>query len=73
MQVNAIKLNNGLLTFNDYRISNGPLEGVNSKIKTFQKKAYGFRDLLFFKLKIYALHETKYALIGLTTFFLVFA
>ncbi len=54
----------GLLTFYNYQISTGPLEGVNNKIKTLQKQAYGFRDLLFFKLKIYALHETKYALIG---------
>lgn len=54
----------GLLTFYDYSISTGPLEGTNNKIKTLQKQAYGFRDLLFFKLKIQALHETKYALIG---------
>ena len=26
--------------------------------------AYGFRDQEFFKLKIYALHRTKYALVG---------
>ena len=54
----------GLLNFFNYPISTGPLEGTNNKIKTLQKQAYGFRDLLFFKLKIYALHETKYALIG---------
>jgi hypothetical protein len=29
-----------------------------------QRQAYGFRDHEFFKLKIYALHETKYALLG---------
>jgi len=40
------------------------LEGTNNKIKTLQKQAYGFRDTNFFKLKIYALHETKYALVG---------
>jgi len=54
----------GLLSYFDYPISTGPLEGTNNKIKTLQKQAYGFRDLLFFKLKIYALHESKYALIG---------
>ena len=54
----------GLLSFFDYSISTGPLEGTNNKIKTLQKQAYGFRDLLFFKLKILALHESKYALIG---------
>jgi len=26
--------------------------------------AYGFRDMEFFKLKIMALHEAKYALVG---------
>jgi len=30
--------------------------------------AYGFRDMGFFKLKIMALHETKYALVGGTFF-----
>jgi len=54
----------GLLSFYSYSISTGPLEGTNNKIKTLQKQAYGFRDLLFFKLKILALHESKYALIG---------
>jgi hypothetical protein len=32
--------------------------------KTLQRQAYGFRDREFFKLKIYALHEKKYALVG---------
>lgn len=55
---------NGLLAYYDYPISTGPLEGTNNKIKTMQKQAYGFRDMEFFKLKIKALHLTKYALIG---------
>lgn len=54
----------GLLNYYDHPISTGPLEGTNNKIKTLQKQAYGFRDMEFFKLKIQALHETKYALIG---------
>lgn len=54
----------GLLNYYDHHISTGPLEGTNNKIKTLQKQAYGFRDMEFFKLKIQALHETKYALIG---------
>ncbi|MBU1140740.1 MAG: transposase, partial [Proteobacteria bacterium] len=37
---------------------------TNNKIKTLQRQAYGFRDMEFFKLKIHALHETKYALVG---------
>lgn len=54
----------GILAFYDYRISTGPLEGTNNKIKTMKRQAYGFRDHEFFKLKIMALHETKYALVG---------
>ena len=54
----------GILAYYDHRISNGPLEGTNNKIKTMQRQAYGFRDHEFFKLKIYALHQTKYALVG---------
>jgi transposase len=54
----------GILAYYDYRISTGPLEGTNNKIKTMQRQAYGFRDQEFFKLKIYAIHEAKYALVG---------
>jgi transposase len=54
----------GILAFYDYRISTGPLEGINNKIKTLNRQAYGFRDHEFFKLKILGLHQTKYALLG---------
>lgn len=54
----------GILSFYDYRISTGPLEGTNTKIRVLQRKAYGFRDIEFFKLKIHALHESKFKLVG---------
>lgn len=54
----------GILAYYHYRISTGPLEGMNNKIKTMKRQAYGFRDKEFFKLKIMGLHETKYALVG---------
>lgn len=54
----------GLLAYYDHPISTGPLEGTNTKIRVMQRQAYGFRDTEFFKLKIMALHLTKYALIG---------
>ena len=54
----------GILAWYDYPISTGPLEGTNNKIKTMQRQAYGFRDREFFVLKIMAIHETKYALVG---------
>jgi transposase len=54
----------GLLAWYDNPISTGPLEGTNTKIKLLQRQAYGFRDKEFFKLRILALHETKYVLVG---------
>ena len=54
----------GILNYYDYPISTGSLEGTNNKIKTLQRQAYGYRDMDFFKLKIFALHEAKYALVG---------
>jgi transposase len=54
----------GLLAYYDVMITSGPMEGTNHKIKTMKRQAYGFRDKEFFKLKILAIHETKYALVG---------
>jgi transposase len=54
----------GLLAYYDAMITSGPMEGTNNKIKTMKRMAYGFRDPEFFKLKILAIHETKYALVG---------
>jgi transposase len=54
----------GLLASDNTMITSGPLEGTNNKIKTMKRAAYGFRDPEFFKLKILAIHETKYALVG---------
>lgn len=55
---------NAILAYYDYRISTGPLEGTNTKIRVMQRQAYGFRDMEFFKLKLYALHESRYQLVG---------
>jgi transposase len=54
----------GLLAYYDVMISSGPMEGTNNKIKAMKRQAYGFRDMGFVKLKILAIHETRYALIG---------
>jgi transposase len=53
-------------TLNWYRcpISTGPLEGTNNKIKTMKRQAYGFRNEEYFILKLYALHQAKFKLIG---------
>ncbi|MGE0434508.1 MAG: ISL3 family transposase [Planctomycetota bacterium] len=54
----------GLLDWYDEPISTGPLEGINHKIKNLKRQAYGYRDLAFFRLRIFALHEARYALVG---------
>ena len=54
----------GLLNWYRYRISTGPLEGTNTKIRVLQRQAYGFRDHEFFNRKIEALHITTCALVG---------
>ena len=55
---------NGLLAWYDHPISTGPLEGFNNKIKTLKRRAYGYRNQEYFKLKILALHRSQYALVG---------
>lgn len=60
LRANAMRI----LDWYDHPISTGPLEGTNNKIKTMKRQAYGFRDQEFLKLKIYAIHESKYALVG---------
>lgn len=54
----------GILAWYDYPLSTGPLEGTNNKIKTLNRQHYGLRDGDFFILKLYQLHESKYALVG---------
>ena len=54
----------GILNWYDHPISSAPLEGTNNKIKTLKRQAYGFRDLQFFKLRIMAIHEARYAFTG---------
>jgi transposase len=54
----------GLLAWYAHPISTGPLEGVNNKIKLLQRRAYGYRDLELFKLRILSLHTTRLELIG---------
>ena len=53
-----------ILAYYDAPISTCPLEGTNNKIKTLQKRAYGYRDEEYYKLKIMALHRSRYALAG---------
>ena len=53
-----------ILNYYDCEITSGPLEGFNNKIKTLNRQAYGFRNHEYFKLKILASHQSRYALVG---------
>jgi len=61
---NLWRRSEGLLNYFDHRISNGKAEGINNKIKTLKRQAYGFRDMEYFKLRLYHLHEQRYQLAG---------
>ena len=54
----------GILNWYEHPISSGRMEGTNNKIKVLKRMAYGYRDMEFFKLRILAIHEAKYALTG---------
>ncbi len=54
----------GLLNYFDHQISNGVTEGINNKIKTLKRQAYGYRDMEYFKLRLYHLHNQGYSLTG---------
>jgi transposase len=53
-----------LLAWYDHPITSAKTEATNNKLKTMQRMHYGLRDKQFFKLKLFQLHVTKYALIG---------
>jgi transposase len=54
----------GILAYADHPITSGRMEGINNKIKTLTRQAYGFHDQNFFVLKLLSLHHSKYKLLG---------
>ena len=54
----------GILNYFDHRITTGKVEGINNKIKTLKRQVYGFRDMAYFKLRLYHLHMQNYSLSG---------
>lgn len=54
----------GILAWYDHHISTGKIEGINNKIKTMKRQAYGYRDEKFFELRILSLHDKSYAFVG---------
>ena len=54
-----LKYSGEILAYYDFdKMSSGPMEGTNNKIKTLQNRAHGYRDMEFFKLKVKSLHKT---------------
>jgi len=54
----------GLLSYFSHGITCGLVEGINNKIKTLKRQAYGFRDMAYFKLRLYHLHNQTYSFAG---------
>ena len=54
----------GILSYYKTRITSGIVEGINRKIRGLLCAAYGIRDIAFLKLRLYALHESKFKFIG---------
>lgn len=51
----------GILNHYLFPISTAKVEGINNQIKVIKRKAFGYRDLNYFKLKIYNLHTLRYS------------
>lgn len=54
----------GILNYFRHFITNGKAEGINNKIKTLKRQAYGYRDIEYFKLRLHHLHKQKHRLVG---------
>lgn len=53
----------GLTNYFKHKITNGKTEGINNKIKTMKRQAYGFRDMEYFKLRLYNLHMVNHSFV----------
>lgn len=62
MTINKFK--DQILNYFKHQITNGVVEGTNNKIKTLKRQVYGFRDMEYFKLRLYHLHQTRYSFAG---------
>ena len=59
-----VKHREGILNYFPHLITSGSVEGTINKIKTLKRQAYGFRDMVYFKLRLYHLHCQGYSLTG---------
>lgn len=58
------KFKDQILNYFKHPITNAVVEGINNKIKTLKRQAYGFRDMEYFKLRLYHLHNSRYSFAG---------
>ena len=49
----------GIVSHADYKISTGKIEGINNKIKTLRRQAYGYPDDEYFFLKLFDISRVK--------------
>jgi transposase len=49
----------GILTWYNYQISTGKVDGINHNIKVMKRNAYGFIDEQYFELRLFALHDSR--------------
>lgn len=59
-----LRHSDGLLNYYNHTITNATTEGINNKIETLKRQAYGYRDMEYFKLRLYHLHAQKTELLG---------
>ena len=64
MAESLLRHQDGILAYFDHRITSGPMEAVNAKIRVMQRQTYGLRDQEFFELKVKSLHECSARLVG---------
>lgn len=57
-----LKHKTGILNYFAHSITSGSVEGTVNKIKTLKRQAYDFRDMKYFKLRLYHLHRQGYSL-----------
>ena len=58
------KFKNQILNWFGKPVTTAVVEGINNKIKVLKRQAYGFRDMRYFKLRIYFIRSATYALFG---------
>lgn len=54
----------GILAWYDAPVTNAMLEGINNKIKVMKRRAYGYRDQLYFNLLLMGLKDNTNAFRG---------